>query len=72
MILIGRGIRHKVANTRTGQMRLLWIISPPGLEDWFRPLGRPKLPGDTRAPVFGRPADIAKVEARQRFIRGTE
>jgi len=72
MMLIGRGVQHKVVNTGEVQMRLLWIISPPGLEDWFRALGRPKQPGDTEAPVFERPGNIAEIEARQRFIRGND
>ena len=72
MMLIGRGVQHKVVNTGTGQMRLLWIISPPGLEDWFRALGRLKQPGDSGAPVFERPANIAEIEKQQRFVRGTD
>src|ERR1700753_3216485 len=31
-ILIGGGVQHKVTNTGSGQMRLLWFISPAGLE----------------------------------------
>ena len=50
MILIGRGLQHKVTNTGTDQMRLLWLISPPGLEDWFRAIGRPRRAGD---PIAG-------------------
>ena len=72
MMLIGRGVQHKVVNTGAGQMRLLWIISPPGLEDWFRALGRPKQPGDSQAPVFERPSNIEEIQARQRFIRGDD
>ncbi|MFN3348033.1 cupin domain-containing protein [Pseudorhodoplanes sp.] len=72
MMLIGRGVQHKVVNTGTGQMRLLWIISPPGLEDWFRALGRLKQPGDGEAPVFERPANIAEIEKQQRFVRGID
>lgn len=72
MMLIGRGVQHKVVNTGAGQMRLLWIISPPGLEDWFRALGRLKQPGDNQAPVFERPANIEEIQARQRFIRGDD
>jgi mannose-6-phosphate isomerase-like protein (cupin superfamily) len=72
MMLIGRGVQHKVVNTGPGQMRLLWIISPPGLEDWFRALGQSKQPGETQAPLFERPANIAEIEARQRFIRGQD
>ena len=69
MILIGRGVQHKVVNTGNCQLRLLWIISPPGLEDWFRALGRPKQAGDKEAPIFERPKNISEIEARQRFIR---
>lgn len=72
MMLIGRGVQHKVVNTGEVQMRLLWIISPPGLEDWFRALGRPKQPGENEAPIFERPGNIAEIEARQRFIRGND
>lgn len=72
MILVGRGIQHRVVNTGSGQMRLLWIISPPGLEDWFRALGRVRVLGEAEPPRFERPSDIAAIEARQRFIRGDD
>ncbi len=72
MMLIGRGVQHKVVNTGKGQMRLLWIISPPGLEDWFRALGRPKTPSDSEPPLFERPGNIAEIEKQQRFIRGKD
>ena len=49
MILIGRGLQHKVTNTGTEQMRLLWLIAPPGLEDWFRAIGRPRRAGEAAA-----------------------
>lgn len=72
MMLIGRGVQHKVVNTGPGQMRLLWIISPPGLEDWFRALGRLKQPADSEAPIFERPANIEEIEKQQRFVRGSD
>lgn len=72
MILIGRGLQHKIVNTGPAQMRLVWFISPPGLEDWFRALGRPRQPGDHSALVFERPAHIAEIQARQRFIPSDE
>src|SRR5947209_20134193 len=58
MILIGRGLLHTVVNTGSEQMRLLWFISPPGLEDWFRAIGRPRRPGDALPDVFERPANV--------------
>jgi mannose-6-phosphate isomerase-like protein (cupin superfamily) len=71
-ILIGRGVQHKVTKTGSGQMRLLWIISPAGLEDWFAAIGRPRTQGEPMPPPFERPGDIAEIQARQRFIRSEE
>jgi mannose-6-phosphate isomerase-like protein (cupin superfamily) len=72
MVLIGRGLKHKVTNTGPGQMRLLWLISPPGLEDWFRALGRPRKAEDRVAPEFERPGNIREIQAQQRFIASDE
>jgi mannose-6-phosphate isomerase-like protein (cupin superfamily) len=72
IMLIGRGLQHKVSNTGSEQMRLLWFISPAGLEDWFRALGRPRQAGAPLPPAFDRPADIKEIQARQRFIPSDE
>jgi mannose-6-phosphate isomerase-like protein (cupin superfamily) len=69
MILIGRGLQHKVINTGTEQMRLLWFIAPAGLEDWFRAIGRPRGAGEPLPVPFERPANIEMIQAQQRFIR---
>jgi quercetin dioxygenase-like cupin family protein len=71
-ILIGRGVMHKIQNTGPGQMRMLWMIAPAGLEDWFRAVGRPRKPGEPMPPPFERPSDVAEIQARQRFIRSDE
>ena len=68
-ILIGRAAWHTVQNTGPGQMRLLWMIAPAGLEDWFRAIGRPRRPGEAMPGPFERPADVAEVQARMRFVR---
>ena len=49
-------------------MRVAWMIAPAGLEDWFRAIGRPRRPGDAMPAPFGRPADVAEIQARQRFV----
>ena len=71
-VMIGRGLLHKVVNTGQEPMRLLWLISPPGLEDWFRAIGRPRQPGEPLPPPFERPANVAAIQAQQRFIRAEE
>jgi mannose-6-phosphate isomerase-like protein (cupin superfamily) len=72
MLLVGRGLQHKVVNSGSGQMRLMWFISPPGLEDWFRALGRPRKAEDPLPPAFARPGNIKEIQAQQRFIASDE
>lgn len=72
MILVGRGVQHKVVNTGPDQMRLLWFISPAGLEDWFRALGRPRKPGEALPESFERPENIEMIQTQQRFIRSDD
>jgi mannose-6-phosphate isomerase-like protein (cupin superfamily) len=72
MMLVGRGLQHKVTNTGAGQMRLMWFMSPAGLEDWFRALGRPRQVGEPLPPAFERPTKIRDIQAQQRFIPSEE
>jgi hypothetical protein len=72
MMLIGRGLQHKVTNTGSEQMRLVWFISPPGLEDWFKALGHPRQPGEPLPPAFDRPTNIREIQTQQRFIPSEE
>jgi hypothetical protein len=69
MILIGRGVLHKVTNTGTGQMRLLWGIWPAGLEDWFADIGKPRKPSEPLPPPFPRPHNVDQIEAMQRLLQ---
>jgi hypothetical protein len=62
-------LQHKVTNTGTSQMRLLWPIAPAGLEDWFRAIGRPRRPGEPLPAPFDRPSNVEMIQAQQRFIR---
>ncbi len=68
MMLLGRRVLHFVQNSEAGQMKIHWVIFPPGLEDWFAAIGRPRAPGETEAPVFARPGDVAEIQQRQRFV----
>jgi hypothetical protein len=37
---------------------MLWVITPPGLEDFFRAIGQPRTPGQPPPPPFARPTDV--------------
>ncbi len=68
IILVGRGLWHTVHNAGPGQMRLLWVMMPAGLEDWFRAIGRPRKAGEVLPEPFERPADISEIQRQQRFL----
>jgi gentisate 1,2-dioxygenase len=72
MMLMGRRVLHYVQNDGDTQMKILWVIFPPGLEDWFQAIGRPRSAGEKDAPVFDRPDDVKDIQDQQRFVRPGE
>jgi mannose-6-phosphate isomerase-like protein (cupin superfamily) len=69
MLLLGRGVQHKVTNTGSTQMRLIWLMCPAGLEDWFAAIGRPRKAGEPLPEPFERPQNIKQIQDQQRFVR---
>ena len=41
-----------------------WITSPPGLENFFREIGRPRVAGEEAPAPFQRPADVVAIERK--------
>lgn len=58
-------------NSATEDLKLVWIICPYGLEDFFASVGRPRIPGDPRPPNFPRPENVLEIEARTVFKPNT-
>lgn len=67
-VLFGRNARHVLFNTGSADMRLYWVFFPPGLEDWFSAIGRPRNPGEPMPEPFARPDNVAEIQARMRFV----
>lgn len=67
-VLFCRQARHRIDNTGATDMKLFWVFAPPGLEDWFEAIGRPRRTGEPMPPPFERPADVAEVQARLKFV----
>jgi hypothetical protein len=44
------------------------VFFPPGLEDWFRAIGRHRTPGQPAPEPFARSEDVAEVMARMKFV----
>ena len=41
---------------------MLWMVSPAGLENFFKAIGRPRTPGEPAPSPFARPQDGVEIE----------
>ena len=62
MCFVGRDVRHEIVNDGEGDLVLIWAISPPGLEDFFAAIGRPRREGEPAPAPFDRPTEVAAIE----------
>lgn len=59
---LGTTTKHEIINESEQDLVMLWVITPPGLEDFFKAIGRPRRRGEPRPEPFARPADVVAVE----------
>jgi quercetin dioxygenase-like cupin family protein len=59
---LGCDVNHEIVNTGPDELVMLWVISPPGLEDFFQTIGRPRRIGDVAPEPFARPTDVVAIE----------
>ena len=63
--LLGYDVKHEIINeSATDDLVMLWVIAPPGLEDFFKAIGRLRGAGEPAPAPFPRPADVVAVERR--------
>jgi quercetin dioxygenase-like cupin family protein len=63
--LLGYDVKHEIINdSADDELVMLWVIAPPGLEDFFKAIGRPRVAGEPAPAPFARPADVVAVERR--------
>lgn len=67
-VLFGRNCLHYLENSGDTDMKLFWVFFPPGLENWFEAIGRPRTPGAPMPEAFQRPENVQEVMARMRFV----
>jgi hypothetical protein len=60
--LLGYDVRHEIVNDGLEDLVMLWVITPPGLEDFFKAIGRRRTPGDPPPAPFARPTDVVSIE----------
>jgi quercetin dioxygenase-like cupin family protein len=63
-VYAGPGVRHKIINDGPDDLKMTWTYLPPGLDDFFAAIGRPRRPGEPAPETFERPADVHAIEAR--------
>jgi quercetin dioxygenase-like cupin family protein len=61
---LGYDVKHEIINESDEELVMLWVISPPGLEDFFRSIGRPRAPGEQSPAPFQRPSDVVTIERK--------
>jgi hypothetical protein len=59
---LGYDVKHEIINEGEDELVLLWVISPPGLEDFFHTIGRPRAAGEPSPAPFQRPGDVVAIE----------
>ena len=55
-------IRHGFINDGDQPYRMLWMLVPAGLEDFFIAIGKPKRPGEPDPTPYPRPAETGAIE----------
>lgn len=71
LVALPTGVEHMFINDGDEPLQLFWILSPHGIEEFFRLIGRPRSPGEPAPDPFPRPADVLEIEARTVFKPGS-
>jgi hypothetical protein len=60
--MLGYDVKHEIINESDDDLVMMWVITPPGLENFFASIGRPRQPGEPAPEPFARPADVIAIE----------
>lgn len=59
---LGYDVKHEIVNDGPDDLVMMWVVTPAGLEHFFRVIGRPRRPGEPAPEPFARPADVVAIE----------
>ena len=59
---LGYDVKHEIINEADEELVMLWLVSPAGLENFFKAIGRPRTPGEPAPAPFARPQDGVEIE----------
>ncbi len=66
-VYVGPWNRHSFVNDGETDLKLMWVLLPGGLEDFFEAVGRPRRPGEPAPLPFPRPENVDEIERRTVF-----
>jgi quercetin dioxygenase-like cupin family protein len=61
---LGYDVKHEIINEGDGELVMLWVIAPPGLEHFFQAIGRERQVGTPAPEPFARPTDVVAIERK--------
>ena len=59
---LGYDVVHEIVNDGNDDLVMMWLITPHGLEDFFKAVGRPRRAGQPAPEPFARPTDVVAIE----------
>lgn len=59
---LGYDVKHEIVNDGADDLVMLWVITPHGLEEFFKAIGRPRTVGEAAPEPFARPTDVVALE----------
>jgi uncharacterized cupin superfamily protein len=59
---LGYDVKHEIINETDEELVMLWMVSPAGLENFFKAIGRPRTPGEPAPTPFARPENGVELE----------
>ena len=59
---LGPWNKHKIVNDSDADLKMLWVLVPGGLEDFFQAIGRLRTPGEPAPAPFPRPENVERIE----------
>jgi mannose-6-phosphate isomerase-like protein (cupin superfamily) len=66
-VYAGPGNAHKIVNDGPDDLKMMWVLMPGGLEDFFQAIGRQRQPGEAAPAPFARPDNVEEIEAKTVF-----
>ena len=66
-VYVGPWNKHKIVNDGQADLKMLWVLMPGGLEDFFQAIGRSRTPGTPAPTPFPRPDNVEAIERETVF-----